>query len=46
MTDYDEKTSLLLSDPEMKIYYSRIGECIEGSLTVELMRRMPYFSEE
>lgn len=43
--DYDRKTSQLLKHPAIEDYYSKVGKCIEGSITVELMSELPYAKE-
>jgi hypothetical protein len=40
--DYEHKTEQLLSAEGMEEYYQEIGQCIQGSITVSLMRDLPY----
>ncbi len=41
MVDYEEKTNALISK-DLREYYSRIQNCINGDLLIELMNKMPY----
>jgi len=42
LTEYEAKTDSLISNPGMKAYYEQVGECIEGGICVEIMKRLPY----
>src|SRR5687768_6432417 len=42
LAEYAAKTTSLLNAPGMESYYQRVGDCIEGGLTIEIMRRLPY----
>lgn len=43
--DYDIKTAELLKQPIIESYYEKVGECIDGSITIELMTELPYAKE-
>jgi hypothetical protein len=40
--DYQAKTDQLLAHPAMGDYYREVGQCIHGSLLIELMQELPY----
>ncbi len=42
MADYERLTDQLIGRSELEPYYSEIGQCIEGNITVELMTTFPY----
>src|SRR6476660_7867255 len=42
LAQYEELTDRLLSHPELQSYYAEVGECILGSISIEIMREMPY----
>ena len=42
LAQYEELTDRLLSHPELQSYYAEVGQCILGSISIEIMREMPY----
>lgn len=42
LSEYDRLTSQLLAVPEIEDYYRRVGDTIDGSIQVEIMRELPY----
>lgn len=42
--DYESKTDKLLQVEGIESYYQQIGQCIDGSINVSLMREIPYAS--
>ena len=42
LAEYQRLTDKLLADPRMGPYYAQVGICIQGSITVEIMRELPY----
>lgn len=42
LTEYQRLTDQLLAHPLMAQYYKEVGTCIQGSITVEIMRELPY----
>lgn len=40
--DYERKTDQLLNAEGMEQYYQEVGQCIQGAITVSLMRDLPY----
>jgi len=42
LSDYDTKSSLILKHPGLEAYYRNIGECIHGSISIEIMKDLPY----
>lgn len=42
MHDYLRLTAKLLAHPSMPNYYREIGQCIDGSIQVEIMKSLPY----
>ncbi|MFC4319506.1 NIPSNAP family protein [Rhizobium alvei] len=44
MADYESKTDQLVADERIGPYYEKVGECVEGGITVELMSNLPYSS--
>jgi hypothetical protein len=42
LAQYEELTDRLLSHPELQSYYAEVGQCILGSISIEIMRVMPY----
>jgi hypothetical protein len=42
LAEYEEKTSQLLNNPKMAPYYAEVGNCIQGSISVEIMTDLPY----
>jgi hypothetical protein len=40
--DYERKTSELIKHKSMDLYYQDIGRCVDGSIQVEIMTRLPY----
>ncbi|MDX2085349.1 MAG: NIPSNAP family protein [Candidatus Melainabacteria bacterium] len=42
LADYEQKTNQLLQDPRMAPYYAAVGQCIAGSIQVEIMADLPY----
>jgi hypothetical protein len=45
LAHYEELTDRLISHPELPKYYEEIGTCIHGSISVEIMREVPYASD-
>ena len=45
MAAYEALTDQLLRHEDMAEYYRRVGQCVFGSITVELMRNLPYAAE-
>ena len=45
LDDYERKTDRLLSNPDMEGYYERVGECVHGGISIEIMRRLPYSTD-
>lgn len=42
LSEYQRLTDQLLSDPRITPYYEKVGKCVHGSITVEIMRSLPY----
>lgn len=42
LEDYGKRTDILLSDERVSSYYSKVGECIDGSIQVELALEFPH----
>lgn len=42
MAHYQRLTDALVTHPKINAYYAEIGKCILGSISVELMRELPY----
>jgi hypothetical protein len=42
LEEYGKRTDALLHDKRVKEYYSRIGECVHGSIQVELALEFPH----
>ncbi len=42
LAEYQRLTDKLLADPRMGPYYVQVGTCIQGSISVEIMRELPY----
>jgi hypothetical protein len=40
--DYEARTNQLIQHPSFVDYYEQVGLCIQGSITVELMKNLPY----
>ncbi len=43
LEEYGKRTDSFLQDQRVEEYYSQIGECIEGSIQVELALEFPHF---
>jgi hypothetical protein len=41
--DYKSRTDLLLKEPGLNDYYTQVGQCVEGGITVELASGFPHF---
>jgi hypothetical protein len=41
LTEYGQKTDAFLSNPRVGSYYKEVGECIMGSIDVELALEIP-----
>lgn len=42
LAHYEELTDRLISNPRLDEYYADIARCINGEITVEIMRESPY----
>ena len=42
LADYERLTDRLLDRPEIPPYYKQVGQCIAGSIRVQIMRDLPY----
>lgn len=42
LAQYEKLTEKLLSDPGMEPYYAEVGQCVHGSISVEIMVNLPY----
>lgn len=42
LAEYGKRTDVFLQDRRLSDYYSRVGECIDGSIQVELALELPH----
>jgi hypothetical protein len=42
LAKYQILTDKLLSDPRVEPYYAEVGQCVHGSISVEIMVDLPY----
>lgn len=42
LADYERISDQLLAQPELPEYYTQVGLCVHGSITVEIMQELPY----
>ncbi|MBK3734255.1 hypothetical protein GAY29_14280 [Azospirillum brasilense] len=45
LAEYEELTDRLLQHPSMPKYYEDVGQCISGSIEVQIMQELPYAAE-
>ncbi len=45
LAQYEELTDRLIADARLAPYYEKIGSCVHGSISVEIMRELPYAAE-
>jgi hypothetical protein len=42
LAEYERLTDELIRHPDLSDYYAEIGQCIHGSIEVEIMSELPY----
>ncbi len=45
LAQYETLTGKLLSEPGMEPYYAEVGQCVHGSISVEIMMDLPYAAD-
>lgn len=45
LAEYQRLTDMLLADSRMEPYYAEVGQCIHGSIMIEIMADLPYACE-
>lgn len=42
LAQYEELTDRLIELPQLEKYYREVGDCVQGSISVEIMTTLPY----